>query len=408
MGKRIGLRMTAALLAVFTLLTLPQRIVADPVEPPKETSLYSKACVLMDGESGRVLYGKNEALALANASTTKILTAIVCLEQAELTDVVTASKKAASQPKVHLGMREGEQFYVQDLLYAMMLESFNDCAMALAEHVGGSMEGFAALLNEKAAQIGCTDTYFITPNGLDAEDDKGFHHTTATDLARLMKYCCWDSPKAAEFLRITQTASHSFTNLSGKSYAVSNKNAFLSMMPEAISGKTGFTSAAGYCYVGAIESEGRRYTIALLACGWPNHKTYKWSDAKTLFRYGMEHYRIEEIAFPENTYSVEVINGKRADAALADWGRPVVLTAGMELPEAVQAYLLSEEEAFSYELELPGQVCRAVNAGDIVGKMQCYLNGECVAEVEICLNEGSGQWDFRGLLSCFWNAYFTM
>lgn len=400
--------MTAALLAVFTLLTLPQYVVADPVEPPKETSLYSKACVLMDGESGRVLYGKNEALALANASTTKILTAIVCLEQTELTDVVTASKKAASQPKVHLGMREGEQFYVQDLLYAMMLESFNDCAMALAEHAGGSMEGFAALLNEKAAQIGCTDTYFITPNGLDAEDDKGFHHTTATDLARLMKYCCWDSPKAAEFLRITQTASHSFTNLSGKSYAVSNKNAFLSMMPEAISGKTGFTSAAGYCYVGAIESEGRRYTIALLACGWPNHKTYKWSDAKTLFRYGMEHYRIEEIAFPENTYSVEVVNGKRADAALADWGRPVVLTAGMELPEAVQAYLLSEEEAFSYELELPGQVCRAVNAGDIVGKMQCCLNGECVAEVEICLNEGSGQWDFRGLLSCFWTAYFTM
>ncbi|MCI5856834.1 MAG: serine hydrolase [Agathobacter sp.] len=374
----------------------------------KENELYSKACVLMDGDSGRILFGKNETLALANASTTKILTAIVCLENSDLDEIVTASAKAASQPKVHLGMKEGEQFYVRDLLYAMMLESFNDCAMALAEHVSGSMEGFAGLLNEKASQIGCTDTYFITPNGLDAENEESFHHTTAADLALLMKYCCWDSKEAKTFLEITQSMTHSFTNLSGKNYTVSNKNAFLSMMPEAISGKTGFTSAAGYCYVGAIESEGRKYTIALLACGWPNHRTYKWSDAKSLFGYGMEYYRAKMISFTDTVYSIEIVNGRKADSTLSDWGKKVAIPAGAVLTETNQSYLLAEEENFSYELELPKKIYRKVNAGDVVGKIKCYLNGACIAEKEIYINEGCDLWGFSNLFTCFRKAYFIM
>ncbi len=408
MAKKFCLKIMAFFLASLCIVSIPQKALAEETASLEENKLYSKACVLMDGDSGRILFGKNETLALANASTTKILTAIVCLENSDMDEIVTASAKAASQPKVHLGMKEGEQFYVRDLLYAMMLESFNDCAMALAEHVGGSMEGFAGLLNSKASQIGCTDTYFITPNGLDAENEENFHHTTAADLALLMKYCCWDSEASKIFLEITQSPAHSFTNLAGKNYAVSNKNAFLSMMPEAISGKTGFTSAAGYCYVGAIESDGRKYTIALLACGWPNHRTYKWSDAKSLFCYGMDYYRPKMVTFPDTVYSIEVVNGRKAESTLLDWGKKVTIPAGAALTEKKQSYLLKEEESFSYEIELPKKIYRKVNAGDVVGKIRCYLDGTCILEREIYINDGCELWDFSSLRTCFWKSYFIM
>ncbi len=122
----------------------------------------------MDADSGRVLYGKEEETVLPMASTTKIMTCILALENGSLTDEVEASSHAASQPQVHLGMNKGDRFCLEDLLYSLMLESHNDSAVAIAEHIGGSVEGFAELMNEKAGEIGCTDTHFITPNGLDA------------------------------------------------------------------------------------------------------------------------------------------------------------------------------------------------------------------------------------------------
>ena len=157
----------------------------------------------MDGDTGRVLFGKRETDPMAMASTTKIMTCILALENGQEQTVATASAKAAAAPKVHLGVREGEQFLLGDLLYSLMLESHNDAAVMIAETIGGSVEEFASLMNEKAAAIGCTDTHFVTPNGLDASDAGGDHHTTAADLARIMRYCVWISPKAAQFLAVT-------------------------------------------------------------------------------------------------------------------------------------------------------------------------------------------------------------
>ena len=156
-------------------------------------SMYSGSYALMDGDTGRVLVGKQQTNPMANASTTKILTCIVTLENCDLDEVVSVSANAAAQPKVHYGMKEGEQYPLRELLYGLMLESFNDCAVAIAEHVAGSEAGFAEMLNAKAKEIGCKDTYFITPNGLDAENESGFHHTTAEDLCRIMAYCTWES-----------------------------------------------------------------------------------------------------------------------------------------------------------------------------------------------------------------------
>ena len=152
------------------------------------SQLYAQSAVLMDADSGRILFAKNGQEERAMASTTKIMTCIMALENGDLSEEITVSAEAASQPAVRLGMREGQRFRLNDLLYSLMLESHNDSAVAVAECVGGTVEGFAAMMNRKAMELGCSDTYFITPNGLDAEDETGKHHTTAADLARIMKY----------------------------------------------------------------------------------------------------------------------------------------------------------------------------------------------------------------------------
>ena len=254
----------------------------------KESELYARSAVLMDADSGRILYQKEGETPLPMASTTKIMTCIVALENGVLEDEVEVSAYAASMPDVQLNIREGEHYILRDLLHSLMLESHNDSAVAIAEHIGGSVEGFADLMNRKAKEIGCENTYFITPNGLDAEKEietadggkqTAAHSTTAADLARIMSYCIKRSPKKEDFLDITRTASYSFSNLEGsRSFSCSNHNAFLNMMEGALSGKTGFTGKAGYCYVGALERDDRTFVVALLACGWPNNKTYKWSD----------------------------------------------------------------------------------------------------------------------------------
>ena len=265
----------------------------------------------MDGETGRVLFGKRENDAMAMASTTKIMTCILALEEGNENETVTASDRAAAAPKVHLGVQEGEQFLLGDLLYSLMLESHNDAAVMIAEAIGGSVEDFAARMNKKAAAIGCTDTHFVTPNGLDAVDAEGDHHTTAADLARMMRYCVQISPKAAEFLAVTQTRSYTFWDLEKKNmYNCYNHNALLDQMEGVISGKTGFTAKAGYCYTGALKRDGKCLIVTLLACGWPNHKNYKWADAAKLLDYGLESYTYVDVLDHDwNPGSIEVSDG---------------------------------------------------------------------------------------------------
>ena len=152
--------------------------------PSELRQLYAQSAVLMDADSGRVLFEKNGYEQKPMASTTKIMTLIVTLENANLDEIVTVSQYAAGMPDVQLGIRKDEQYRLGDLLYSLMLESHNDSAVAIAEHVGGSVEGFAEMMNAKARDIGCFNTYYITPNGLDATDEDGTHSTTAAEIGR--------------------------------------------------------------------------------------------------------------------------------------------------------------------------------------------------------------------------------
>lgn len=347
--------------------------------------LFATAACLMDGDTGRVLFGKRETDPMAMASTTKIMTCILALENGGEQAVATASAQAAAAPKVHLGVYEGEQFLLGDLLYSLMLESHNDAAVMIAETIGGSIEGFAALMNEKAAAIGCTDTHFVTPNGLDASDAGGDHHTTAADLARIMRYCIKTSPKATEFLAVTQTRSYTFWDLEKKNmFNCCNHNALLDQMEGAISGKTGFTAKAGYCYTGALERDGKCLIVTLLACGWPNHKNYKWADAAKLLNYGLESYTYRDVL--DHSWKpgrIEVTDGVYDGLLQTKSSASLNLVSPALDPARSLPVLLKETEIPKKDIFLPELIEAPVKKGEKVGSMTYSIDGILLAEYPV-------------------------
>lgn len=367
----------------------------------KSSELYAKSAVLLDGDSGRILYDKNGDMVLPMASTTKIMTCILVLENADLNATATASSYAASMPDVQLNMQKDEQFYIKDLLYSLMLESHNDSAVCLAEHVGGSVEGFAKMMNEKAKEIGCNNTYYITPNGLDAKDENGVHSTTAGDLARVMKYCISDSPKKEEFLEITRTPNHTFTNLKGtRSFSCNNHNAFLNMMDGALSGKTGFTGNAGYCYVGALRKDDKTFIVALLACGWPNNKTYKWSDTKKLMNYGLKNYtlcNLDNISIDETKLKpIDVINGQ-STLLFQNCTVPIAIDANTST-NGPNTLLMNQNENIQLVYKISKNVSAPIKKGTKAGTIQYVLNNQVIKELSIITTENIEKIDFHWCL----------
>lgn len=375
--KAVAVILAAALFCCLTLRTYAGQ---DEEKKDGELKLYAQAAVLMDADSGRVLYGKNEKDVLPMASTTKIMTCILALEYGNLDEIVEASAYAASMPKVKLYVKQGERYRLGDLLYSLMLESHNDSAVVIAEAVGGSVEEFASMMNQKARDIGCYDTYFITPNGLDAvvNDSGRVHSTTAADLAKIMAYCVTDSPAREQFLEITRTIGYDFTDADGKrSFHCNNHNAFLNMMEEALSGKTGFTNNAGYCYVGAVESEGRTFTVALLACGWPNNRSYKWSDMKQLASYGMERYQYRDIYEEKRFEDIRVEGG--IDAGTGTPYKDAYVSVGIDAREEQSIpYLLSEQDEVEVRTKVADVLTAPVAEREEVGAVSYYLNGTLI------------------------------
>lgn len=373
-------RRMAAVVLVTAVLIICQIF---PVKAADGENLYALSAVLMDGENGRVLYGKEAYKGRPNASTTKVMTCILALELAKGDDYVQVSGNAASQPQTRLGMREGQQFYLEDLLYSLMLKSHNDSAVAIAEHIGGSVEGFAEKMNEKAKELGCKDTHFVTPNGLDGEDEGGIHHTTARDLALIMAYAI----KNATFVHITQTRDYTFTDISGKKhYSVHNTNAFLDMETGVISGKTGFTGNAGYCYVCAVRQDERLFIVALLGCGWPGNKNYKWRDTKKLLSYGRENYQyvmlpelpqLPEIPVTEAAPGKEDPYPQKSDRS----GYPpkqvmLKIHAVLSEKDREKRYLLKKTETITWETELPDKLPAPIQKNQKISTLHAKLNGK--------------------------------
>lgn len=329
----------------------------------EERELYAMSALLMDKLTGRVLYEKNGYQKMAMASTTKIMTCIIALENANLDDTITVSKLATRAPEVKLFLKENEEYRLEDMLYALMLESSNDVAVAIAEGVGGSVEAFCNMMTEKAKSLGAENTSYKTPNGLDAEG----HYTTAYDLALITRYAL-DNEK---FMEIINTPSRTFSELNGKrNFTVNNKNAFLNMYEGANGVKTGFTSKAGYCFVGSVKQGDMELISVVLACGWPNNKTYKWHDTTLLMDYGFDNYFYKDFIPEKIAFRVEDIPYAIQDEVegIADGSVRLICKEDDELD--IIYYFNPIEEAPILEGQNIGEVC-------------IYLNGEQYATLEI-------------------------
>ena len=343
--------------------------------------IHALSAVLMDGDTGRILYGKEQNQVRAMASTTKIMTAIIILENCEPNEEVLVSEEAARNPKVKLYLRSGETYSVNDLLYSMMLESHNDSAYAVAEHFGeklrqrrkdkeevSAMQCFLQYMNQKALEIGCKNTNFLTPNGLDEQALHVPHQTTAADLANIMRYCLFDSPKKEEFQTIARTRQYFFCQ-NNRQFALSNKNALLSKYEGVLAGKTGFTAKAGYCYVCGVNVNGKNFIISLLGSGWPNHKNYKWEDVRKLLQYGDENYELQSmgdwIEKGDKVTKLPVADGEDRFVS--------IITRGME--SAKETFLLHKKEKVERVVELPEQLTAPVTEGQKVGEIR-YMVGD--------------------------------
>ena len=353
--------------------------------PQLSDDLYALSAVMMDADSGRILYEKEGETPRPNASTTKVLTCILALENSDGDDYVQVSANAASQPQVKLGLQKGEQYYLEDLLYSLLLQSHNDSAVAIAEHIGGSVEGFSDMMNAKAREIGCKDTHFITPNGLDAEDSDGTHHTTASDLARIMRYAI----KNKVFLKIAQTKEYSFSDLSKKrTFSVHNTNALFSMTDGVLAGKTGFTGDAGYCYVCAVQKDDRTFIIALLAAGWPGHKTYKWHDTLKLLDYGKNNFYYHSFWQEPDLSYIPVKGGiPESDSHTDDLLPDGIIYIGGQVKateeEKQQKILLNKDDRLQYQVRLKDELQAPVRKGEQIGRVIYMLNGQKIASFPI-------------------------
>lgn len=384
----------------------------DAFLPLKNNELYALSACLMDADSGRVLYDKNADEVRAMASTTKIMTLIVALEYANEDDIVTVSPYAASMPDVQLNIRAGEQYRLGDLYYAMMLESFNDVAVTIAEYIGECyalnqddrtantdikarsyddskkyVHTFTKLMNEKAKELGCENTYFITPNGLDAEDENGKHSTTAKELAVIASYAI----KNERFNDIIGTRQYSFCEVNGtRNCSAYNKDAFLNQMNGAFGIKTGFTGNAGYCFVGALKSDGRTFISVVLGSGWPSNRTYKWKDTRKLMEYGINNF------FPRTVFStiedykdVRVKDGMEESASTCIKG---------EL-----SLILCDADDVRVVYELEDYIDAPVRVGDVVGKAIIYVNGQRMGSFPItaaaAVERANYMWYLKRLLN---------
>lgn len=329
-------------------------------EEPKVNAI---SAVVVDGDTGRILWGKNENKPMAMASTTKIMTALVALENSDITKETTVSKNAtlASPVKMHLSV--GEKMTIEQLLYAMMLQSYNDSAVAVAEAVSGSVEKFCAMMNEKAKEIGCNDTVFETPNGL----DKGNHHSTAEDMSKIGVYAL----KNQKLMEIMNTRNYTFKS-SKTIYSFVNKDRLLSEYEGAIGMKTGFTGKAGHCFVGAANRENITLVSVVLASGWGTvGKSRKWIDTKALLNYGFNNYKKYSIIDGSEKMNVPI---DKAEKEIVE----------LKYDDSVDLLLSENEKAnLKIENELPQNVTAPINYGDSVGVGKIYTGNTLLKTVKI-------------------------
>ena len=330
----------------------------------EEPNLNSRAAIIYDRNSKEVIYGKEENTKRKMASTTKIMTCMVVLEKGELTDTVIVSKKAAGTGGSRVGLKTGDKVSVQDLLYGLMLCSGNDAAVALAEHVGGSVEGFADLMNEKARQLNLSNTHFVTPHGLDNEE----HYTTAYELAIMADKAL----KNNTFSSIVGTKNITI-NINGKPRNLSNTNELLGSMAGVYGVKTGFTNGANRCLVTSCKRENLDIITVVLGA---DTKKFRTQDSIKLINYAMNNYK--EINM-ENKIQEEFQKWKKENKDKIYINKGVKNTTEYKLEEQLNNYITiknTQENDVKIEINTLNYYEAPLQEGTTIGVLTVKVSGQ--------------------------------
>ena len=341
------------MLALFIALTLPASALSAP-------SVSARSAILIEGTTGKILFSRSAQARMPMASTTKIMTAIVAIEECDdLSKAVKIDQRAVGVEGSSIYLYGGEELTMESLLYALMLSSANDAAVAIAYAVGGSVENFVCKMNEKASELGLLDTHFTNPNGL---HDDG-HYTTAHDLAKITAYAL----KNETFRTIVSTKSKTITQVGGDGVRpLSNHNKLLSLYKGAIGVKTGFTKKAGRCLVSAAERDGLMLIAVTLNA--PND----WNDHISMLNFGFDAY--EMLSFDDVSYSVPVISGDKTSITVKN-------------SKPMSAFLSKERDKITVRVELPRFVYAGVSQGDILGKVEYVCAGRVIASSPLVAQE---------------------
>ena len=356
----------------FVLFFLPiQRILAAQIDTtdynPDNISTNSPSVLLMEANTGKILYSKDAFSRRYPASTTKLMTAILTLENCGLNDIVTISHNAIFSIPVgysHASLQEGEELTVEQLLNVLMIPSANDAAIALAEHISGSVEEFVNLMNNKAKELGCLDTHFVNPNGV--HDDE--HYSTAYDLALIGRYAM----KFDDIMRIAMVEQYTLpkTNKYDETNRIFNStNGLISQNDEyyykdATGIKTGYTDKSGYCIVSSAERDG--LTLLEVVLGSESIKD-RYEDCIHLFDYGFEHYSyqnlvtanevidtIEISGATEETKSLNVISKNDIQALVNKNTNTADLTANIQMNENLVVPIAKDAVVGTISYEIDG------------------------------------------------------
>ena len=343
---------------------------------PQLPTVAAQGAILVDAKTGRVLWEKNSEAPMAMASTTKIMTAIIALENGNLNDTVVISERAARSPEVNMDLSAGEEIKLEDLLYALMLQSYNDSAVAIAEHISGDVETFCSIMTEKARELGAKNTVFETPSGLDA----GNHHSTAYDMALITRYAL-QNQQFVDLINIPYITVHS----NKRSYNLDNRNRLLDEYEGANGVKTGFTGKAGQCFVGAASRNDMQLISVVLASGWGDvGREQKWVDTKRLLDYGFSNYKyVDLVKEGEITGHVNVTRTRNPQVG-------IMLEKGLLLPLTPD-----EQSRIKIHYVYPSTVMAPIEKGQVMGTCTISLEGEFATTINLIALEGSERHDFQ-------------
>ena len=324
-------------------------------------SLSARSAVLYSPDTNEFLYSENADARLPMASTTKIMTALVALENSDITRVVEIADEAIGVEGSSLYLKRGEAMTMEDLLYGLMLRSANDAALAIAYEISGGVYEFAELMNSKASELGLTDTHFENPHGLDSP----LHYTTAKELAVIASAAL----KNETFKKIVSTKKTTITNEDGEARLIINHNKLLRLYDGAIGVKTGFTKKSGRSLVGAVEKDGLSFiTVTINA---PDD----WNDHKKLFDYGYSLLKSVTLADArEFTYNIPVIGSDKDLVTVSN-------------TDALSVITKHTDSTPDYDVILPQYISAPVKAGDVIGKVIFTLDGKNVGELPLIAEE---------------------